>query len=133
MAKYFSIGELCHSDVADKRDIPNHPNTYQRMNLEKLINNVLDPLRIKFGKPIYVNSGFRSESLNKAVGGAINSDHLRGMAADITSGDREENKVIFELVQSMGLEFRQLIDECNFGWVHVSYNEDDNKMQVLHL
>lgn len=131
--RYFSIGELCRSNVADLKGIPNHPNTYQKMNMEKLIRNVLDPLRFKFGKPIYVNSGFRCATLNELIGGARNSQHMDGKAADITSGNKKDNKVIFELAQSMGLEFDQLINENQFSWIHISYNEDNNRNQVLSL
>lgn len=133
MGRFFSIGELCRSNVADLKGIPNHPNTYQKMNMEKLIRNVLDPLRFKFGKPIYVNSGFRCATLNELIGGARNSQHMDGKAADITSGNKKENKVIFELAQSMGLEFDQLINENQFSWIHISYNEDNNRNQVLSL
>lgn len=131
--RYFSIGELCRSNVADLKGIPNHPNTYQKMNMEKLIRNVLDPLRFKFGEPIYVNSGFRCATLNELIGGARNSQHMDGKAADITSGNKKDNKVIFELAQSMGLEFDQLINENQFSWIHISYNEDNNRNQVLSL
>lgn len=131
--RYFSIGELCRSNVADLKGIPNHPNTYQKMNMEKLISNVLDPLRFKFGKPIYVNSGFRCATLNELIGGARNSQHMDGKAADITSGNKKDNKVIFELAQSMGLDFDQLINENQFSWIHISYNEDNNRNQVLSL
>ena len=131
--RYFSIGELCRSNVADLKGIPNHPNTYQKMNMEKLIRNVLDPLRFKFGKPIYVNSGFRCATLNELIGGARNSQHMDGKAADITSGNKKDNKVIFDLAQSMGLEFDQLINENQFSWIHISYNEDNNRNQVLSL
>ena len=131
--RYFSIGELCRSNVADLKGIPNHPNTYQKMNMEKLIRNVLDPLRFKFGKPIYVNSGFRCATLNELIGGARNSQHMDGKAADITSGNKKDNKVIFELAQSMGLEFDQLINENQFSWIHISYKEDNNRNQVLSL
>lgn len=131
--RYFSIGELCRSNVADLKGIPNHPNTYQKMNMEKLIRNVLDPLRFKFGKPIYVNSGFRCATLNELIGGARNSQHMDGKAADITSGNKKDNKVIFELAQGMGLEFDQLINENQFSWIHISYNEDNNRNQVLSL
>ena len=133
MGRFFSIGELCRSNVADLKGIPNHPNTYQKMNMEKLIRNVLDPLRFKFGKPIYGNSGFRCATLNELIGGARNSQHMDGKAADITSGNKKDNKVIFELAQSMGLEFDQLINENQFSWIHISYNEDNNRNQVLSL
>ena len=57
-----------------------------RQNIEALVANVLDPLREAYGKPIYVNSGYRCEKHNKAVGGVPNSQHLLGQAADIRPG-----------------------------------------------
>ena len=139
--RYFSIGELCQSNVADLKGIPNHANTYQRMNLEKLILRVLDPIRSLYGKPIYVNSGFRSEKLNELVGGAKNSQHLQGKAADITAGNPKENKklwdVIMFLFQEGDIEFDQLINEKPINgepsWIHISYNEDNNRCQVLTI
>ena len=139
--RYFSIGELCQSNVADLKGIPNHANTYQRMNLEKLILRVLAPIRSLYGKPIYVNSGFRSEKLNELVGGAKNSQHLQGKAADITAGNPRENKklldVIMFLFQEGDIEFDQLINEKPINgepsWIHISYNEDNNRCQVLTI
>ena len=135
--KYFSIGELSQSDTADKIGIPNHPNTMQKMNMEKLIVNVLDPIRSLYGKPIYVNSGFRSESLNRAIGGAKNSQHMEGKAADITAGNPTENKKVWDtimfLFQEGDIDFDQLIDESNLSWIHISYNEDNNRGQILAL
>ena len=55
------------------------------------------------------------------------------MAADITGGSKEENKKLFDLIQKLNLPFRQLIDEKNFSWVHVSYNPADIKRQVIRL
>ena len=135
--KYFTIGELSQSNEADKRGIPNHPNTAQKMNMEKLIDRVLDPIRSLYGKPIYVNSGFRCLTLNRVVGGAKNSSHLYGMAADITGGSKEENKKIWDVImflyQEGDIEFDQLIDESQLSWIHISYNEDNNRCQVLKL
>ena len=139
--RYFSIGELCQSNVADLKGIPNHANTYQRMNLEKLILRVLDPIRSLYGKPIYVNSGFRSEKLNELVGGAKNSQHLQGKAADITAGNPKENKklwdVIMFLLQEGDIEFDQCLNEKPVNgepsWIHISYNEDNNRGQVLTI
>lgn len=135
--KYFSIGELSQSDEADKRGIPNHPNTSQKMNMEKLIERVLDHIRSLYGKPIYVNSGFRCPTLNKVVGGAKNSQHLEGKAADITAGSVEENKklwsVVMFLIQEGDIEPDQVIDEKGLRWIHISYNEDNNRGQILKL
>ena len=57
-----------------------------RQNIEALVTNVLDPLRDEYGKPIYVNSGYRCEKHNEAVGGVPRSQHLVGQAADIGPG-----------------------------------------------
>lgn len=133
MGKYFTVNELCKSDTARLRGIDNTPNAIQISNMEELIKNVLDPLRETYGKPINVNSGFRCPALNKAVGGAKNSEHLSGCAADIDVHSKEGNKQLFELIQKLNLPFRQLIDESNFSWVHVSYNKNDIKRQVLKL
>lgn len=56
---------------------------YAKENIEALVENVLDPLRERYGKPIVVNSGYRCPKHNKEVGGATNSQHMEGEAADI--------------------------------------------------
>lgn len=133
--KYFTIEEMESSNTADRKKIANHIPEDLLSNMEDLVNNVLDPLREAYGKPIRVTSGYRCEALNKSVAGAKNSDHLKACAADIvgTPNNKAENRKLFELVQSLGLSFRQLIDEYNYSWVHVSYDKDDNKNQILHL
>jgi uncharacterized protein YcbK (DUF882 family) len=146
MAKYFSIGELCQSNVADLKGIPNHPNTLQKMNMEKLINHVLDPIRSLYGSPVYVNSGFRSETLNKVIGGARNSQHMQGKAADITTGSPKANKKLWDVIlflqQEGDIDFDQLINEKPIyvkevgecpSWIHISYNEDNNRGQILTI
>jgi uncharacterized protein YcbK (DUF882 family) len=73
MGKYFTIKELTKSSVATKKKISNTPTKEIENKLEALIENVLDPLRELYGKPITVNSGYRCPALNKAVGGVSNS------------------------------------------------------------
>ena len=131
--KYFTIKELCASNTAKAKGIDNTPTEEVKENLQALIENVLDPLREAYGKPIYVNSGYRCSELNKAVGGVSTSEHQSGRAADIDTHDYEENKKLFKLIQELNLPFRQLIDESNLSWVHVSYNPNDIKRQVLKL
>lgn len=133
--KYFTINELIRSTKAKQKGISNHPNEEQEKNLHALIMNVLDPLREAFGKPIYVNSGFRCEELNEAVGGVKNSHHLCNggyAAADLNTHTKKGNRKIFELAQELDLPFCQLIDEKNGTWVHISYNPDDIRKEVLH-
>ena len=134
MAKYFTIGEMCKSDTALAKGISNTPPdhaTIDRLNL--LMEECLDKVRELWGKPIGVNSGYRSPELNRAVGGATNSRHMRGEAADITTGSREWNRQLFDLIVENGIEFDQLIDESNYRWLHISYCGDYNRHQVLHL
>lgn len=125
--KYFSIAELVKTSV----NSPNVPGKQETENLKLLIENVLDPLRAIYGKPIRVNSGYRSVAVNKAVGGTYNSQHLTGCAADITAGSPDENKALFEILK--GFDFDQLIDEYNFKWVHVSFKIKGNRKQILYI
>ena len=126
---------MMRSDTADRRGIDNRCSKEDAERLKKLIENVLDPLREAYGKPIKVNSGYRCPELNKAVGGSKTSDHMKGCAADIvgTPNTKSENKRLFELVKSLDLSFDQLIDEKGFSWVHVSYREGNNRKQVLAM
>jgi uncharacterized protein YcbK (DUF882 family) len=131
--KYFTMKELAKSSTADKLGIDNTPTPEASVQLSNLVTHVLDPLREMYGKPITVNSGYRCPKLNDAVGGAKNSQHMRGEAADITAGSKMENKRLFELIWD-NLPFDQLIDESNYSWVHVSYvSTSKNRKQILSL
>lgn len=131
--KYFTIAELCRSTEADKRGINNRCHTEHVAKLTALVDNVLDPLREWYGKPIIVNSGYRSPELNAVLPGASkNSQHMSGEAADITVGSKEENKKLFDYIRE-NLPFDQLIDEKDFAWVHVSFSEKYCRKQVLKL
>lgn len=130
--KHFTIEELSRSTTAMARGINNKPNAAQTVALTALVDNVLDPLREKFGRPIMVNSGFRCSVLNKAVGGAATSQHMTGEAADIDTGTRAGNKELFDIIRKE-LPFDQVIDEKNFSWVHVSYKSSGNRKQTLKL
>ena len=130
--KYFTITELSKSSTASRLGIKNEPNATEKKNLEALIENVLDPLREAYGKPIIVNSGFRCPKLNKAVGGSSTSQHMYAQAADIRSVQDtvEENKKIYDLIISLKLPFDQLINEYNYDWVHVSYGPKHRRTKL---
>ena len=83
--KYFTIKELISSSTATQHNINNTPTKEIEENLKALVDNILDPLREAYGKPIIVNSGFRCEKLNNLVGGSRTSQHRTGHAADIKS------------------------------------------------
>lgn len=134
--RYFTIAELVKSETADKKAIDNRLPKELLPNAQALVDNVLDPLREAYGKPITVRSGYRCPALNKAVGGSKTSDHMNGCAADIvgTPNTPKENKRLFNLIQELKLPFDQVIDEKNFSWVHVSHRrEEGNRNQVLKL
>ena len=134
MGKYFTINELTKSSTAQRLHIDNTPTQTVKDNLNKLIDNILDPLREHYGQPIIINSGYRCDKRNKAVGGAATSQHKLGQAADIrtVANTKESNKQLFELIRKLKLPFDQLIDEHNLNWVHVSYSKR-NRRQVLKI
>ena len=111
--KYFTVSEFVRSEAADKKGIDNRLPKDLLPNVQALVNNVLDPLREAYGKPIIITSGYRCDALNKAVGGVPTSELRLGMAADIvgTPNTKAENKRLFNLIQSLDLPFNQLIDE----------------------
>lgn len=130
--KYFTIEEMTKSSTATAKGIDNTPSKDIEAKLQKLIEAILDPLREWYGKPIRVNSGYRCEALNEAIGGSKTSQHCLGEAADITAGSKEENKKLFEYIKD-NLPFDQLINESDFSWIHVSYREGRLRKQVLAL
>jgi uncharacterized protein YcbK (DUF882 family) len=128
--KYFTIKELTRTLTGK----PNVPGSAETANLTNLVEKVLDPLRGAYGKPIRVNSGYRSMAVNMDVGGASTSQHLKGEAADITAGSPAENRRLFEMLANGGYVFDQLIDEKKYSWVHVSLKRAGvNRKQILHL
>tara|TARA_R110000824_G_scaffold98131_3_gene234255 strand:+ start:12990 stop:13454 length:465 start_codon:yes stop_codon:yes gene_type:complete len=131
----FSLSEMTKSQTALRRGIDNQPNNNEIDNLRLLCEYVLQPVREHFGKPVSINSGFRSSELNRAIGGSGTSDHCKGMAADIEIAG-VDNGDIAQWIND-NCKFRQLILEFytpgvgDSGWVHVSYNVDDNIGKVM--
>jgi zinc D-Ala-D-Ala carboxypeptidase len=131
----FSLAELTKSETALRHDLDNTPSLREIDNLQALVDNVLQPIREHFGKSVRVNSGFRHPDVNAAVGGSKTSDHCKGMAADIEIAGVPNAELAQWIADN--LEFRQLILEFytrgipDSGWVHVSYNPEDNKKQIM--
>ena len=127
---HFTIKELCYSSEAKRLKIDNTPNSIQKLKLQKLIEDVLEPIRMAWGKPLQVNSGYRSRILNDHIGGSETSQHCQGEAADIVPipNSKKSRKDLFllilKMINSKELNVGQLIWE--FGdysaplWVHVS-------------
>lgn len=119
--KYFTIDELARSSEAKRRGIDNTPPQSATANLKALVENILDPLREMWGKPIKVNSGYRCPKLNAAVGGSSQSSHMSGCAADITTGTQETNGELLELLMGSGLPYTKVIDEQYCSWIHITF------------
>lgn len=135
---HFTIEEMYASATAKAKGINNKPNVQQMINLVYLCAYVLEPLRVAMGEPIKIGSGFRCAALNKAVGGAWNSQHTKGQAADLCiDGDIKKGRKWFDYIRK-NLPFDQLIWEKNpktgSYWVHVSFVYPDfgkNRKQVI--
>jgi len=128
--KYFSIKELCQSEVAEQYNIDNTPSEEAKKNMQRLIDVVLDPAREEFGEPVTVNSGYRSKKLNAKLKGSDTSDHQTGNAADITGGSVEKNRKLFRILVKLG-KYDQLIWENGGEWIHVGYRETGNRHIML--
>ena len=136
VSKNITYKEATHSTTAKRLGIDNTPNAEQFSNMVYVAENVFQPIREHFGTPIYVSSFFRSEGLNKAIKGSINSTHKKGEAMDLDADvyGGVTNAQIFNYIKD-NLEFDQLIWE--FGtdeepaWVHVSLSKRNNRNQIL--
>ena len=129
MAKYFKLSEFTYSDTAKRKGINNTPNDAIINNLNTLMEQ-LDKIREKYGKPIYINSGYRCPMLNAAVKGVRTSQHQLGCAADITTRNIEEDKKLYKLIVD-NFDFDQCIWE-NVGssvWIHYSYVRPNRKLK----
>jgi hypothetical protein len=128
---------MTKSQTGSRKGIDNTPGQKEIENLKQLCENVLEKIRIHFGRPLNVNSGYRGPALNKAIGGAKNSQHMTGQAADIEIAGMD-NKILFCWIKD-NMEFDQLILEYykegipDSGWVHVSWNSQGNRKQVLRI
>lgn len=136
ISPHISYKEATKSRTATIKNIDNTPDEATLANMQLVAEKVFEPLREGLCVPLGISSFYRSAALNKAIGGAKNSSHMRGEAIDIDADmfGLVTNKQIFDYIKD-NLEFDQLIWE--FGndkepnWVHVSYVKDNNRNQIL--
>lgn len=129
LSKNLSLGEFTRSQTAKRRGLDNTPQGNHLEAAKELAENIFQPIREHFAKPIFISSGYRSKALNEAIGGSQTSQHSKGEAIDIDMDHRggPENEEVFHYIRE-NLDFDQLIWE--FGtderpdWVHVSYKKD---------
>lgn len=120
MSKNFSMNEMTFSQTAVRNGINNTPSLEISKNIEKLCE-TLEKVRSLVGAPISVSSGYRSPELNKAVSGARDSAHTKGLAADITTNSLTP-KALALLIKASDIKYDQLIYEGT--WVHIAIDKD---------
>lgn len=141
LTEHFSLQEMLRSDLAIKYGIKNEPKTQEEAvqviaNLVAICTKILEPLREYMQQPIYINSAYRSESLNKILhSSSPSSQHLNASAVDIRITTVEQMNKMVGFIKT--IEFDQLIIEqnsCGSRWLHVSYNRiGKNRKQVLRI
>lgn len=130
ISKHVSKKEGTFSNTATRRGIDNTPSSEELQNMELIAEKIFEPLRKAANGPIKINSFFRSEELNKAIGGSSKSQHCQGRAIDVDDvHGYMSNKEMYNYIKN-NLDFDQLIwefgTEDNPDWVHVSYVDVDN-------
>ena len=135
LSGHFSLAELTKSQTAVRKGIDNKPTLDHVENLTELCTHILEPTRRNFGKPMVITSGYRSEELCEAIGSSKNSQHAKGEAAAFEMFG-VDNKELAKYIKN-NLIYDQLIlefynpDDPSSGWVHCSYNKEENRKQSL--
>lgn len=123
LTEHFSLEELYRSDTATAMKINNKPNAQETEHLKELCEKILEPLRVKIGFPIIVNSGYRGPKLNAAIpGSSKTSAHQYGYAADVVcpkyGNAKEFCKYVVKFLNDNKIAFDQVIYEYD-SWVHI--------------
>ena len=136
LTENFTLAEMLHSDYAVRNGLDNSPEPEHLDNIAVLAQTILQPVRDHYGRPVSISSGYRSFTLNLAIGGSLNSQHSKGQAADFEIFGIDNWEVASYIVDN--LDFDQLILEFydfdtggNTGWIHCSYNLEGNRGETL--
>tara|TARA_B100000902_G_C27236067_1_gene877476 strand:+ start:369 stop:830 length:462 start_codon:yes stop_codon:yes gene_type:complete len=136
ISDHITLREATKSNTALRLNINNIPNDYQTGNMVAIAINLFEPLRKWVGGAIRINSFYRSEKLNQAIGGSSRSQHCQGRALDIDDNfGHKTNAEMFEYIRT-NLNYDQMIwefgNDANPDWVHVSYvSKDQNRGRCL--
>ena len=132
ISKHITFEEATNSDTAARNGINNTPDTATLERMKLVAEKCFEPLREWYGKPIRINSFYRSQILNVKVGGSSSSQHCKGEAIDLSAGSKVENKKLFDWICT-NLDFDQCINEYDYTWVHISYKKPGNRKQILAI
>tara|TARA_R100000315_G_C5194884_1_gene113994 strand:+ start:153 stop:614 length:462 start_codon:yes stop_codon:yes gene_type:complete len=136
LTPHFTLDEMVKSQTALRLGLDNTPDPDEMESLLALCENVLEPVRVHWDKPVVVNSGFRSLPVNRAIGSRDSSQHAKGEAADIEIPGIDNLVLYYWIAEE--LDFDQLIlefynGEPSSGWVHVSYVGLENRNETLRI
>jgi hypothetical protein len=126
LSKHFTLAELT---ATSHRQFDNTPNESELANLQRLAEFLEQVKTVLGGKPIMVNSAFRSKQVNDSVGSKDTSQHRTGCAADIRVPGMTPDQVVRALIAS-GLPYDQLIREFD-AWTHVSIADKPRKQALI--
>jgi len=134
LSKNFTLEEMEKSSTGIRLGIKNKAGSGEIKNLGDIGYEILEPVRIKFDKPVTITSGYRSPQLSEAIGSKSTSQHCLGEAVDMEVLSVSNLEVALWIQNHCS--FDQLIleyytGEANSGWIHVSYKDGSNRKQVL--
>ena len=142
LSKHFSLEEMTKTSVQGVKNIPNDAQTSNLNRLCGWLDKLRDEWNLRYGDgddPIIINSAFRSESVNKAVGGAKNSNHLSGCAADIRVLGMEQMlryaTILLDISDKTNEDFDELLMERkgNSLWLHFAVRPDGNRRKIKFI
>lgn len=133
---HFTLSEMTKSQTALRLGLDNDPDSDGIASLRALCEQVLEPIREHYDRPVIVTSGFRALAVNKAIGSRATSQHIKGEAADIEIPGVDNLEIYYWVAAN--LDFDQLIleyysGEPSSGWVHVSHVRRSNRKQTLRI
>jgi hypothetical protein len=120
LSPHFTYHEMTQSETATRLKIDNTPNAEELANLIHTCDRMEKVRQFFRNTPIRVSSGFRSKALNKAVGGSINSDHVKGFAVDFNVTGLSPVEAFKLLAMEQPFKWDQLILEYK-RWIHISF------------
>ena len=137
LSEHFTLGELCKTSAKGVDNTPSHAAV---LNLKNLCENWLEPLREKSGGPILINSGFRSEAVNMAIGGVKGSNHLTGCAVDIRVTGLEQAIryacILLDISEESKRDYDELLIERSpkgTYWLHFAVRPKENRSKVRFI
>jgi hypothetical protein len=132
LSKHVTRAEFERSETAINHGIPNFMNEFEIQRAILLCQNVFEPIRAYVGRPIRINSGFRSAALNRRIGGSRSSQHILGEAMDLDLHDRDLFEWILDNVEADQYIFEGGTEE-KADWFHISYRKGRNRKQALRM